>query len=345
MMRSTGRYVVLAVLLLSLVAVPAVAVAETNVNLGALYLNGDAALVGSTLRLTHSAGNLSSSAFTPWPLTLAEGASFSTSFSFALYGSGGIGPADGLVFVLQPGTRTALSQGGGLGFQGIANSFGVEFDTWYNSPNGDPNDNHVGIDLGGSCVSTATAILPWRMATTQINYAWINYNGATNILEVRVSPTPSRPATATLTYEIDLSEICGTSVFAGFTSATGSGCQVHEIRSWSLGGGIGARARVSAPVAPLVMRRARLYTIYGFVAPEHTSGTTLATLRFYRRNASGRYVYHHSANATRIAYTTAMTKYSVRTAIPHTGRWRVRADHVCSLHTTSISGYRYITVR
>lgn len=345
MMRSTGRYVVLAVLLLSLVAVPAVAVAETNVNFSALYLNGDAAVVGSTLRLTHSAGNLSSSAFTPWPLTLADGASFSTSFWFAMYGSGGIGPADGLVFVLQPGTRTALSQGGGLGFEGIANSFGVEFDTWHNPEKGDLNDNHVGIDRAGSCVSLATASLPWRMATTSINYAWVNYNGATNILEVRVSPTPSRPATATLTYEIDLSELLGTTVFAGFTSATGSGCQVHEIRSWSLGGGIGARARVSTPGAPLIMRRARLYTIYGAVSPEHTTGTYLATLRFYRRNAAGRYVYHHSVNARRIAYTTAMTKYSVRTALPHTGRWRVRAEHVCSLHTTSYSGYRYITVR
>lgn len=344
MWRSTGRLVALLVVVLSLALVPSVAAAETKVNFGALYLNGDAALAGSTLRLTHAAGNLSSSAFTPWPLTLAEGASFSTSFSFAMYGAGGIGAADGIVFVLQPGTRTALSQGGGLGFLGIPDSFGVEFDTWFNSSVADPDDNHVGVDLGGSCVSTVTASMPWRMAAVPVNYAWIDYDGEDDRLEVRVSTSPSRPATATLACDVDLSEICGTTVFAGFTSATGSGCQVHEIRSWSLGGGLGARARVLAPHAASTMRRGRFYTIYGYVEPEHLSGANLATLKFYRRNSHGTYVYHHSVDAKRFAYSATRSKYSVKTSIPHTGRWRVRARHSCSLHTTSYSGYDYITV-
>ena len=137
----------------------------------------------------------------------------------------------------------------------------------------------------------------------------------------------------------------GTSEFAGFTAATGSGRQVHDILSWSIGGSLGATARVLTPVAPATMTHGKYYTIYGYVEPEHTTGTNLVTLRFYRRNSHGTYVYHHSVNAKRYAFTTARTKFSVKTSLPHTCKWRVRAMHSCSLHAVSYSGYDYITVK
>jgi len=93
------------------------------------------------------------------------------------------------------------------------------------------------------------------------------------------------------------------------------------------------------------MTHGKYYTIYGYVEPEHTTGTNLVTLRFYRRNSHGTYVYHHSVNAKRYAFTTARTKFSVKTSLPHTGKWRVRAMHSCSLHAVSYSGYDYITVK
>jgi hypothetical protein len=184
------------------------------------------------------------------------------------------------------------------------------------------------------------------MALAPVNYAWIDYSGSTHRLEVRLATTASRPASATLACMVDIAAVCGTDdVFAGFTAATGSGCQVHDIRSWSIGGSLNAKSGVSAPIAPATMKRARAYTIYGYVSPEHTSGTNLVTLKFYRRNSRGTYVYHHSVVAKRVGYTTAKTKFSVKTSLPHTGRWRARAMHSCSLHITSYGGYDYVTVK
>jgi hypothetical protein len=105
------------------------------------------------------------------------------------------------------------------------------------------------------------------------------------------------------------------------------------------------KASVSTPVAPSTMYRSHAYTIYGYVAPKHSSGTYLVTLRFYKKNSSGTYVYHHSVRAKRSYYSSTKTKYKAYTSLPHSGRWRVRAVHECASHTTSYSGYDYITVR
>jgi hypothetical protein len=105
------------------------------------------------------------------------------------------------------------------------------------------------------------------------------------------------------------------------------------------------KATVYTPVAPSTMYRGHSYPIYGYVAPRHTSGTYLVTLKFYKRNSSGTYVYHHSVNARRYYYSTAKTKYKASVSLPHTGKWRVRAYHSCSKHTGSYSGYDYITVK
>jgi len=104
-------------------------------------------------------------------------------------------------------------------------------------------------------------------------------------------------------------------------------------------------ATVYTPVAPSTMYRGHSYSIYGYVAPRHTSGTYLATLKFYLRNSHGVYVYHHSVNARRYYYSTTKTKYKATVSLPHTGKWRVRAYHSCSKHAGSYSGYEYITVR
>jgi hypothetical protein len=105
------------------------------------------------------------------------------------------------------------------------------------------------------------------------------------------------------------------------------------------------KATVYTPAAPSTMYRGHSYSIYGYVAPRHTSGTYLVTLKFYKRNSSGTYVYHHSVNAKRYYYSTTKTKYKATVSLPHTGKWRVRAYHSCSKHTGNYSGYDYITVK
>jgi hypothetical protein len=105
------------------------------------------------------------------------------------------------------------------------------------------------------------------------------------------------------------------------------------------------RATTSASVAPSAARRSHSFSVYGYVAPKHASGTYLVTLNFYLRNAHGAYVYHHHVHARRSYYSSTRTKYKATVSLPHRGKWRVRAYHSDAGHSPSYSGYDYITVR
>lgn len=191
----------------------------------------------SVLRLTNALSQ-SGSAFLLNPIDLANQASFSTFFKFNISNPMGISDgdgqgADGIVFVVQTVSNTAGGSGGGIGYLGIEKSLGVEFDTWDNGLQwNDPNGNHLGIDLGGS-FNGPTQTIATRMNNGEDWYAWIDYNGATGLIEVRLSETSARPATATLTRAADLVDILGqTSAYIGFTSGTGAAGGYHDIVAW-----------------------------------------------------------------------------------------------------------------
>lgn len=204
-----------------------------------LQLNGNAAQAGNVLRLTPALSGQSGSAFSTTAISLASDASFSSAFTFRITNSGGIGDedgagADGLVFVVQTVSNTAGGAGGGIGYQGLAKSLGVEFDTYNNGGGDGSNGNHVGIDLAGSVNSAARANIATRMNNGSIWSVWVDYNGVTDLLEVRLlEGTGSRPGAATLSYTVDLpGQLTTTDAFVGFTSGTGSGWGNHDILAW-----------------------------------------------------------------------------------------------------------------
>ena len=191
----------------------------------------------SVLRLTNNTGQ-SGSAFLKNAINLANQASFSTYFSFRISNPLGISDgdgqgADGIVFVVQTVSNTAGGAGGGIGYTGISKSVGVEFDTYDNGPGlNDPDGNHIGIDLGGS-FNGATASIATRMNNGADWFAWVDYNGNTKDIEVRLSQTNTRPTAATLTRNADLVTALGqTTAYVGFTSGTGAAGGFHDIVSW-----------------------------------------------------------------------------------------------------------------
>ncbi|ATE61516.1 lectin-like domain-containing protein [Thauera sinica] len=215
-------------------------------NLSGFQQNGTTATIADpttddlgrdVLRLTNGLGQ-SGSAFLTNPINLANQASFSTFFSFRISNPQGSADgdgqgADGIVFVVQTVSNSAGGGGGGIGYQGIQNSVGIEFDTWDNgSGSNDPNGNHIGIDLGGG-FNGPTAIVGTRMNNGADWFAWIDYNGNTKDIEVRLSQTNARPTSATLTRNADLVDVLGqTNAFIGFTSGTGAAGGLHDIVSW-----------------------------------------------------------------------------------------------------------------
>ena len=233
------RIALIAVFGLGLLPAPASATSFTYADFSSvagLQLNGSAAQSGNRLRLTPSAPSLAGSAFSTLGVGLSASYSFSTFFSFQITANGGIGDgdgqgADGLTFIVQTVSNTAGGGGGGIGYQGIAQSIAIEYDTFNN---GEINGNHVGLDVNGSVNSINSVAVAPRLNDGNIWYSWVDYNGATDTLEVRLSQVNIRPILATLTQTgFDLqSYILNTNAFVGFSAGTGAGFGNHDILSW-----------------------------------------------------------------------------------------------------------------
>jgi hypothetical protein len=248
-------------LALVLVAGAGMATAQQTINFpnfcttSAFTLNGSTATLNPNaqcvLRLTQNFGV--GSAFLTNTFSLAADASFSTFFSFQIPNPVGIGDADGpgadgIVFTVQTVSNTAGGGGGGIGYQGISPSVGVEFDTFNNGGQDQNSGNHIGIDLNGSVSSVALMPIPGRFNDGNVWFAWVDYNGVTDLLEARVSSTAARPAAANVSTTVNLPAILGTTnAFVGFTSGTGAGGGTHEIVSWNL---IGTFAPIGGTSTP-----------------------------------------------------------------------------------------------
>ncbi len=206
-------------------------------NTSGLTINGDAAAttVGgrTVMRVTPSAFFKSGSVFSTNAITFGPTYGFSTRFTFNINRPQG-GGADGLVFVIQPNGNSVGGSGGGIGYKGIGNSLGVEYDTFNNGPVDAASNNHIGIDLNGNLASLVlNKNLPFIMDSGRDLTSWIDYNGATKTLEVRLNNSNIRPLSAILSYQFDLAAtVGGPNAFVGFTSGTGGGASNHDLVNW-----------------------------------------------------------------------------------------------------------------
>ncbi|KAI3730230.1 hypothetical protein L1987_61399 [Smallanthus sonchifolius] len=184
------------------------------------------------------------------PLTRTP-ASFQTTFSFQLETTqSSVGGGSGFTFMLVPDEFTV---GPWLGMLNDAcdeeyKAVGIEFDTRENVEFGDPNDNHIGINLG-SIVSTITINVSEfgvDLKNDEIQRAWIDYNGQNRLLDIRVgSDSLGYPLKPVFSGELDISEFLKEYMFVGFSASTGNFTQIHNLISWNLTST--SRASLSVP--------------------------------------------------------------------------------------------------
>jgi hypothetical protein len=197
---------------------------------------------GTVLRVVSATDSQHGAAYSTTPVTLGSSNSFSTQFQFRFTDTGGIGPADGITFVLAAASGQLGGAGGGIGYGGVDNSVAVEFDTYDNGGGaGDPNDNHVGVDTDGSLDSIITAD-PYGvsgcgpgvngcMSDGDLWTALITYDGT----DLNLFLTDGSGVTENLisNYAIDIGSFLGTNTaFVGFTGGTGSGFENEDILNW-----------------------------------------------------------------------------------------------------------------
>ncbi len=206
--------------------------------LGTLFIdrNGTAVIQSNQLHLTGTSLSETGSAFYGQAIEFGPDTSFMTSFAFQLDGGNGLGGADGFTFTLHntlAGTEFLGNTGGGLGYAATStNSLAIEFDTYRNSQ-GDINDNHIAVSRDGSLAALVASDLSVDLNDGTVNYAWIEYDGATNVLEVYVAATNSQPDAPQIRHTIDIASIVGGQAYFGFTGATGGLTNRHRIHQWA----------------------------------------------------------------------------------------------------------------
>lgn len=120
--------------------------------------------------------------------------------------------------------------GEGLGYGGISNSVGLEFDFY---DNGSEPPIHIDFHQNGVVqnaeYTTIDTIDDWSNTDNRLfrrYHVWLDYDQATTSLKVYItsgvnaSTNLSRPSEPTQTYSIDINSVVGDNYFVGFTAST-----------------------------------------------------------------------------------------------------------------------------
>ena len=198
-----------------------------------LNFNGNASQAGNVLQLTPNSNNQVGSAFFDQAIPLAADASFRTAFGFQILGGNG---ADGFTFTVQndPAGADAIGAlGSALGYEGISNSIAVEFDTYKNS-GVEFNNNHIAVVSGTVTNELGLGVPDFDLNSGNEYYAWVDYNGVSDVLAIYVSTDSTKPEFALFKTTVDLELAVGSEAYFGFTAATGGFVNAHQITSWTL---------------------------------------------------------------------------------------------------------------
>jgi hypothetical protein len=191
----------------------------------AMSLNYGATVTGGLLQLTDGGTDEERSA---WFTTKVPVQAFTTSFTFQQTNAS----ADGMAFVIQGDNIWSLGDpGGGLGYQGIANSVAVKFDLYNNAGEG---SDSTGIYTDGAAPTVPSVDL----SSTGINLhsgdtmaVQMVYNGTT--LTMTLTDTVTNAAvTEVFTVNIP-SVVGGNTAYVGFTGSTGGETATQNVLSWT----------------------------------------------------------------------------------------------------------------
>lgn len=169
------------------------------------------------------------------------GGGFTSSFDFRMTGDG-----DGLAFVVQDDSVTAVGLGGGfLGYGGgIPRSLAVECDITFN-PGWDPNDNHIAVHSAGTATNVADGSSPSLTVNQTASSLASDLNDGsvhtlTVVYDALAAPhhmTVSLDSTTVLSFDVDLAAELNLApdgtAWVGFTAGTGSLAAALDIVSWS----------------------------------------------------------------------------------------------------------------
>ncbi|XP_040382553.1 L-type lectin-domain containing receptor kinase IX.1-like [Oryza brachyantha] len=203
--------------------------------------------------IAHSRGRASYALPIPlWDRDTGEVASFTTRFSFDIYPPPPAGinnKGAGMAFFLACYPSRLPSAGSYAYNLGLTNQtadqvaagddrfVAVEFDTFNDTIVHDPHDtyDHLGIDVN-SVVSKKTLTLPSFSIVGNMT-AVVEYDNVTSILAMQLQlgyglSGPRHRPPYNLSYKVDLKSVLPEQVSIGFSAATSTSVELHQLRSW-----------------------------------------------------------------------------------------------------------------
>ena len=206
-------------------------------------LSGDASISGSEITLTPDSGNKAGAVWGKNRVSMSDDFVIDAKVNL---GSNDAGGADGLAFVLQPRSTSALTSGGGLGYGGMsAPMFAVEFDT-YNNQGQEGADDHIALMKDGSATEHS------NFGTTLASVANLEDGNYRNFRFSYRAPNGANPAKISVEVDLDrdgdygdtgevvfdnvtadLETLFGGSsekIYWGFTAATGGSTNLQKVQ-------------------------------------------------------------------------------------------------------------------
>ena len=305
------------------------------------------------LRLTNNFGQ-AGSAFT---VQRVGDRGFTTTFDIRVHEGTQPNPADGLTFILQGNSPTALGGGGGgLGYQGIGNSVAVMFKIWQNP--GDPSASTTGILINGQDPTgrgTDTTPSGVNLRSQTPKQITLSYDGTT--LSERIEDLFSH-AVFTASYTVDIASIVGgDTAYAGFTGGTGGAFALQDVLNWKYTeqeGNLPPRAPTNVRVVSvdrhdhnrsnitIAWNCNNAYTAQGFVIEESPDGTnwtqidqvdTSTTTDTFLKQGAGVYYYR-----VRSFNDVGLSKPSNVTSVDIAG-----GDHAFDLNFATFDDHSFLT--
>ncbi|KAK7386693.1 hypothetical protein VNO78_27028 [Psophocarpus tetragonolobus] len=240
-------------------------------NMDVIDFKGDAFSSNGVLQLTRnqvdvnitfSVGRASyNQPVTLWDRRTKKLTDFTTHFSFVMKAIDPLKVGDGLAFFIAPFDSVIPnnSVGGYLGLFSNVSAFNttknqlvaVEFDSFKND--WDPSSDHVGINVN-SIKSVSNVTWKSNMKNGSVANAWIWYNSSTKNLSVFLTyaDNPKFSGNSSLSYVIDLRDVLPEFVRIGFSAATGSWVEIHNILSWSFNSNLDVNTRKKTKVSLVV---------------------------------------------------------------------------------------------
>lgn len=221
-----------------------------------LIIGGHAKHNNDYIRLTTNQINRTGTVFFKYKLSLDS--SFTTSFRFRFLDGNdnnckdiSAPGADGIAFVITSENEKVGTFGGGIGYDGLNNTFALEFDTFSNDDQQienfyDINGNHSAIQYKkGSKISSKHTpentlainndIIKFNTFGT-VYYCKVIFNADDRSLKVYLDSTEKLLNTIFELNDFDFSDYIdlddNNSAYLGFTSATGCAFEIHDLLYW-----------------------------------------------------------------------------------------------------------------